>query len=372
MKSNRAIYAFLIFSFAFFANQIFAQSGRIQPTPAPTPDEPIRVVTEEVKLNVIAFDEEGIFFSNVTERDLVITENDILHQPTSVRRIPANVLVVMDTGGELRSAKSIDQTRKTAMALVDALRPEDSVALLQYANDAEVIRDWTADRTLLATGIAALKFGRRSNFLKALKLASNYLTDSDVDNKHLVLITDGTDSNASSAAKLREMKNLLAFDFSVHVLSYTQLEAMAIEPRTKLLSNSPPPKAIPDEVAAQIPGGKGGTRVGPTINLDRKLIKTLKARQADLESSEEMLRDLAENTNGEIFVPYSLDEMLQQSAKAARLIDSSYVVTYLPKIGFDEDNRERNISVSSKRPGLYVDARRKLIGPRQTNRPAEK
>jgi hypothetical protein len=67
----------------------FAQSGRVQPTPTPTPDDdPVKVETEEVKVNVLAFDEDGRFVKDVTEKDLVITENNILHQATSVRRVP--------------------------------------------------------------------------------------------------------------------------------------------------------------------------------------------------------------------------------------------------------------------------------------------
>jgi hypothetical protein len=45
------------------------------------------------------------------------------------------------------------------------------------------------------------------------------------------------------------------------------------------------------------------------------------------------------------------------------MIDSSYVVTYMPKISVAETRgiAERNIEVTSKRPGLIVQARRKLL-----------
>src|SRR5688500_6749516 len=85
-----------------------AQSGRVQPTPTPVrEDDTVRVHTEEIKLNVLAFDEEGNFRSDVGANDLVITEDNVLHQPTSVRRLPATVLILMDTGGELRSVKTL-------------------------------------------------------------------------------------------------------------------------------------------------------------------------------------------------------------------------------------------------------------------------
>src|SRR6187551_1394021 len=114
MVSKYALILGLIFLATTAAD---AQSGRARPTPTPTPDE-VKIATEEVKLNVLAFDEDGGFFKDVTPNDLVITEDNILHQPSSVRRIPANVLIVLDTGGEMRAVKSLDQTKKTARGVV--------------------------------------------------------------------------------------------------------------------------------------------------------------------------------------------------------------------------------------------------------------
>ena len=345
-----------------------AQSGRVQPTPTPEKDDdPVRILTEEVKLNVIAFDEDGKFVSDVTESDLVITENNILHQPSSVRRIPANILIVMDTGGELRWVKSLDQTRKVARGVVNALKPEDSIAILQYSDKPEIVAEWTNDRTQILNAIKRTKFGRRSAFVEALKMATDFLVKNPLENKHLVLITDGTDSVSASSAKGDAMRAILSTDISVHVISYTGLEKTDITPRTKMISKTPPPKAMPDEVTAQLPNGVRQTaqapKIGPTINLDRKLLKTLKARKADLERSEEALTNLAENTNGEIIIPESLDEMVEKTALVAKMIDASYVVTYTPKIPLGESGQpnERNIEVTSKRPDLIVQARRKLI-----------
>jgi len=349
-----------------------AQSRRVPPpTPTPTPekdDDPVRVVTEEVKLNVIAFDEDGKFVNDVKESDLVISENDILHQPSSVRRIPANVLIVMDTGGEMRQIKSLDQTRKTAKGIVNALQPGDSIAVLQYNDKAEIVAEWTSDKNQILAAIGKkTRFGRRSAFVEALNMATDFLGKNPFDNRHLVLITDGTDSFAQPFAKSDAMRKLLSTDINVHVLSYTRMEAANIEPRTKMISKAPPPKAMPDEVAAQLPNGvrdmAQAPKIGPTINLDRTLLKKLRARKASLEASEETLSNLAENTNGEFIVPESLDEMIEKSALVAKMIDSSYVITYTPKIPLNEPGAlaERNIIVTSKRPNLLVQAKRKLI-----------
>ena len=353
-----------------FSITLAAQSGRVAPTTTPTPndDETERVLTEEIKLNVLAFDENGQFFRDVNAADLVITENDVLHQPESVRRLPANVLIVMDTGGEMRSVKSLDQTRRVARALVESLRPGDSVALMQYSDKAEIVSEWTTERNQLLTAInTGTKFGRRSAFVDAIRLAGNFLQKDPLENKHLVLITDGTDSSGGSSAKFDEFQRLMTTDISVHVLSYTALEAADIEPRTKRLSKEPPPKAVPDEIAATLPNGVKPSpsivKVGPTINMDRTMLRRIRARKTDLETSEQQLSKLAENTNGEFILPVSTDEMVDKAALVAKMIDSAYVVTYNPKIPVVDTRgiAERNIQVTSKREGLTVQARRKLL-----------
>lgn len=348
------------------AGNALAQSGRTRPTPTPVPEETPEVIeTEEVRINVLAFTEEGKFVEGVSSEDLVITENDILHQASSLRRIPANVLIIMDTGGELRSAKTLDQTRRTAAALIAALRPEDSVAVMSYSDKAEVVGEWTADKDAALAAVARAKFGLRSAFLDALELGSELLTREGVDNRHMVLITDGTDSYQNVLARDTAIRQLLTTDINIHVVSYTRMELTDIEPRTKAVSKTPPKPALPPEIAQQLPNGARdiatAPKVGPTINLDRKHLETMKRRKADLELAEKQLLDLTENTNGTIIIPETREEMVEKTAAVARVIDGSYVLTYQPKIPFAEKQGERNITVSSKRPGLVVEAKRKLI-----------
>ncbi len=357
-----------IFALIFFAaTAADAQSGRTKPTPTPAPDE-VKIATEEVKLNVLAFDEEGEFVRGVTADDLVISENNVLHQPTSVRRVPANVLIVMDTGGELRSVKDLEQTKRAARAVVDGLREGDSIAVLQYADTAQIIGEWTNDKSQAIAAINRARFGRKAAFVDALTLATNFLQKSGVDNKHMVLISDGTDSWERTSARREVFQRILGTDISVYVISYTQLEAADIEPHTKAVTNnSPPPQAMPPEIVSQLPNGvrqaAQNPQVGPTIITDRKHLKIMRERKADLEKAEAQLMKLAEDTNGEIMIPTTLEEMIERSGLVARLIDKSYVVTYLPKIPLDEDPNERIILVTSKRPGLAVVARRRLVIP---------
>ena len=198
---TRGFYAFTTnkILFLYFDGNLFLTffaNAQIPSSNAPLDDDDIEtVVTEEVKLNISAFDETGKFVSDVKKEDLVILEDDRLHQANSLRRIPANVLIVLDTGGEMRRAKGIDQTRKTAINLINALQADDSVAVMQYHDKVETIAEWTTDkREILNILQDKMNFGKRSLFLNAVEIATKFLQKTELENRHLVLITDGTDT----------------------------------------------------------------------------------------------------------------------------------------------------------------------------------
>lgn len=346
----------------------FGQSGRVSPTPipTPTPEPELKISTQEIKLNVLAFDEKGDFFKDVTANDLVIREDNILHQPASVRYIPANVLIVMDTGGEMRVVKTLDRTRKIALALINSLRPDDKVAVMAYANKPQVLSSWTLDRATSRAAINSSNFGTRSAFVAALDMAATMLTRTENDNAQLVLITDGTDSSATAAQKKAAFDRLRAANITVHVLSYAAMEAADIEPRTKGVTNSPPPKAMPDQIANDLPNGARDVAKAPkakTFVVDRPFLKKLKARETDLIASEKQLEKLSEDTNGEFIGSMSIDEMEDKTSLVGRMIDSSYVVTYVPKMPVTAEHgvAERHVEVTSKRPGLVVQAKRNVL-----------
>ncbi len=358
MRTKFAFPVFFIFALAFAA---FAQN------PPPKDDEE-RIFTEEIKLNVSAVNSAGKFAPDVKAEDLVINEDDILHQADSIRRIPANVLIVLDTGGEMRMAKSINQTRNTALGLIENLRAEDSVAIIEYNDKAKILAEWTSNkaqlREILKTG---LNFGKRSAFVDALELANDFLRKSKVENQHLVLITDGTDSVNERSARNAAFRELLEGSVSVHVISYTQMEREEVEPKTKGISKTPPRPAMPPEIAAQLPNGVRDTvtapKIGPTINLDRAMLRKYRERKDALVESEQYLAGLAEDTSGQFILPETPEEMIAKTALVASVIDSIYVVTYTPKRPLSESKpgEIRNIEVSSKRPGLQIQARRKLV-----------
>src|SRR5690606_849604 len=72
MKRSALCIAVLI---SVFAAAAFAQSAAVKPTPTPDPGT-VRVATEEIKINALAFDESGKFAADLRPQDVVITDND--------------------------------------------------------------------------------------------------------------------------------------------------------------------------------------------------------------------------------------------------------------------------------------------------------
>ncbi len=357
---------FLIIFFAGLSivNSVFAQ------TPTPTPiqnNETVTVETEEIKLNVSAFDRFGEFVPKVEKEDLVIVEDGRLHQATSVRRTPASVLIVLDTGGEMRAVKNITQTRDTAKALIEKLGKDNSIAVLEYHDKARILTEWTTNKSQVISDLDnKLIFGKRSLFSNALELATEFLGKSELENRHLVLISDGTDTIWSDERRAAALRKILGTNINVHVISYTQLELEKIEPKTQLIQKGSNKSTLPPEVVATMPESIQNMNNTPriaSINTDRKFLKTFKERQTELKSGEKYLLELTRDTSGVFILPETKEEMIEKVNLIAKVIDSNYVVTYTPKrpLSESESGEIRDIEISSKRPGLQVLARRKLI-----------
>lgn len=338
------------------------------PTPPPFDDDtPVKVVTEEIKLNVSAYDRFGEFVPGVSKDDLVVVEDGRLHQPTSVRRIPANVLIMLDTGGEQRQVKNISRTRDVAKELINRLDPGNSLAVLEYSDKARILTGWTTNKFKVIDDLnKKLIFGRRSMFSEALNLAARFLSNSELENRHLVIVSDGTDSFWSDERREAEMRTLLGTNINVHVISYTGLEKEVVEERSSLIQKTPAKKAIPEEIAQTLPNGVRDTATTPnsvTVSTDAQFIKTLKEREKALEKGEDYLMKLATDTSGLFILPETPEEMTEKAYLIANVIDSNYVVTYVPKrpLSESEPGETRVIEVSSKKPGLRVLAKRKLV-----------
>jgi hypothetical protein len=250
LKINTCFLSAIIFS--AFASADFAQT----PERVPINEVNETVITEEIKLNVSAFDANGQFASDLRKEDLVILEDGRLQQASAVRRVPANVLIVLDTGGDMRG--NLSTTRAAAKNLVESLAANDSISIFQYGDKVERLSDGTTDRAKIFGVLDnKLTFGKRSVLNQALDEAIRFFISMPLENRHLILITSGIDSFNDSSARKSAVANLMVSDINVHVISYTCLQKGSISSQKSIFSKGTwKPRRLPDEIVDTLPNPK--------------------------------------------------------------------------------------------------------------------
>lgn len=367
MLSQRTFYLLIIsLLFLAFASETRGQSGRSVPQPTPTPQErepqePIRVFTEEVRLPIFITDDQGRFDPTLELPDILVLEDDVAQEVKSVRRIPANVLLVLDTSGGINPVMRTNTTRDVALSIAATLRQGNQFSLIQAGDRVETLQDWTQDvealRQVLKTQLSS---GRKKRVSEALLAAVRQLKNQPAGSRHVVLITDGVETNDKSYAEA--VRQLNAAQATVYVISYTAMGREAIKNNTPLVTYGGPPRRTANDVAREadptIPGPRPNINIA-TIDTDREMRRKRKEYSEATKRSEERLTKLAEDTGGRIFLPLSEAEMLMEGREVARDIGAQYVVTYKPKrpLASASPGEYRRVKVALRRQGLSVRSR---------------
>jgi VWFA-related protein len=359
-------------------NSALSQAGR-RPEPSPTPpsEEPeaVRVFTEEVRLPVVALDQYGHYDPTLEADDVLVLEDGVSQQVRSVRHIPANVLLLLDTGGELSglggSSKQTSLTRQVAVEVMNQVPTGTSLAVMQFSNNVELIQSWTQDKEeVLRVLKTKLSSGKRARFSDALIAAARLFKDKPEGSRHIVLITDGVDTPGAKTSRADAIKQLAAARATVHVISYTEFVRQQKEGRTPGISSGQVSTANDPITAADPTLPPGTTRnpsYGVSIRFDPAMKRQRKAYEADVKKSQQVLTALADEMGGRIFLPINSEEMLSQARETARDIGAEYVVTYRPKrpLAAAKQGEYRKIEVASRRVGLSLRSRKGYVVPQR-------
>ena len=362
--------------FSLAAAQISSQEPakpQPSPQPSPTPEDSEKIFTEEVRLPVVAFDAYGHYDPTLELDDVLVLEDGVAQQIRSVRHIPANVLFVLDTGGESSGlggmSKKTSLTRDVASLLVNRLENGASIAVMQSGNSAEMLQPWTTDKsTVLKTLKNKLTSTKRSRISESIANASAQLKDRPEGSRHVVMITDGVDTPGSKVDRAEAMKQLIAARATVHIISYTEFVRQQDTSKSSKVSTGQRPTST-DPITATDPTMPPGTTRSPSfgigIRFDPAMRRMRKAYEAEVKKSQQALKNVADETGGQILLPLNSQEMLAEANEVARAIGAEYVVTYRPKrpLAEAQPGEYRRIEVASRRVGLSLQSRRGYVVP---------
>ena len=362
---------------AFAAGQSSSQEpAKPQPSPSPTPEkdqEPVKVFTEEVRLPVVAFDSYGHYDPTLELDDVLVLEDGVAQQLRSLRHVPANVLFLLDTGGESSGlggmAKSTSLTRDVASRLVTKLEDGASIAVMQSGNATEMLQPWTTDKAaVLKTLKNKLLSTKRSRISDAIANASVQLKDRPEGSRHVVMITDGVDSPGGKVDRAEAIRTLMSARATVHIISYTEFVRQKNPKNIAPVSVGQRPRSS-DPIASNDPtmppGQTRSPSYGISIRFDPAMKRQRKAYEAEVKKSQQALKNIADETGGRMMLPLDSMEMLAQANEVARAIGAEYVVTYRPKrpLAEAQPGEYRRIEVASRRVGVSLQSRRGYVVP---------
>ena len=342
--------------------------------PKPEDQEPVRIFTEEVRLPVSAMDQFGHYDPTLEIDDVLVLEDGEPQKIRSVRHIPANVLFILDTGGDGNGlgglSKKTSTTRAVALKVISRLPEGDRVAVLQSSNQAELLQSWTDDVDEVTRTLTWKMFaGKRSRLFETITRAAQLLSDQPEGSRHVILVTDGVETPGGKVSLDDALRQLLGARATVHVISYTAFVRQKTDQRNVKIATRDNPIAGDPVITNDptLPPGvnRGGPTFGVGITFDPAMRRVRKAYEAETKKSEKWLAALADETGGRIFLPKSTDEMIDEGEEVAREIGAEYVVTYRPTrpLAGAKPGEYRKVEVASRRVGLHLRSRRGYVVP---------
>ena len=330
----------------------------------------IKVVVEEVRIPITAKDSNGRFDPTVELGDLLVKENGIAQALKSVYRMPASVMLVLDTGEELNRAKNVRLTREVAASLIAGLQQGDQIAVMQVNNRIELLQPWTTTQSDAIKSLDQLIPDKRTVLLKGLLAAVDHFAKLQPGNSHVVLVSDGVDQAGVQSDLSEAFEALIAANVTLHVISYAALGAKvsAPEPTRPRVKSAVAPELIEALPSTRHKGdpvpdlktmmkNKGGAVLDIDLLFRRKGIKP-----ALVERSKEFLL-VTDETGGNLWLPASAAQMIREARDVAEDIDSQYVMSYrpVPPWSSSKSSEYRSIDVLSRRVGLTVKSRRGYV-----------
>ena len=371
LRSPFLIIFVLVFSAA-------ASRAQVSPKPSPTPrgdeQEPVRVFTEEVRLPVAATDAYGHYDPALEIADVLVLEDGQPQQIRSIQHLPANVLLLLDTGNAL-GLKDTNLTRAVAMRIISTLQTGNRVAIMQFASKPELLQRWTTDRTAIAKVLKTkLSSGKTSRLANAIAAATDQFRETPPGTRHIVLITDGVDSPGGQVTMASALKQLNSIQASVHIISYTVMARQTLQTQTKVVRGGDGVQRDANPGSNPVANGDPTLPPGTTrtpgfklgsIDTDVAMRRKRKEYERATRESEKQLVAIAEESGGRILLPDSAESLMSQAESISRDIGSQYVVTYRPTrpLALAKPGEYRKVEVASRRVGLHLRSRQGYVVP---------
>ena len=195
---------------------------RLAPTtPSRPADAPGMADVDLVLVEATVRDQDGGIANNLRRESFRVYENGVEQQISYFSRdqLPLAVALVLDCSGSMGPV--LKQLHRVAFDTLSSLKPDDQVALFDFAARAEMLVGLTRNRQRIADGIATIRPGGGTVIPDALFEASLYLTRVAPERRHAVILVSDNENTlkgySDESRVIREALQSEAVIYSIRV-----------------------------------------------------------------------------------------------------------------------------------------------------------
>lgn len=320
----------------------------------------IRVETDLVLSDLLVQDKSGTPVSGLKATDFEISENgseqriDVFAFGDS--SIPRSIILVIDHS--LSQLRHIDLSIASAKVLVDALRPNDRMAIV--SDDVELVSDLTSNKDQLRNALESLrlkcnagKFGKSSQY-SALFATLNERISRNGTRNIVIFQTDGDEllmlrRNRSPGIVSFGIDDIVSTAERKGVTIYTIFTGSRLGMHSRYERLEHTRREIDEQIRAfTVAAGK------PPPSRPSKLSREyLTARAERIMAEEKALVSVAEQTGG---IAQSLESPEQAAIVYERILSDigrRYLIGYYPSERAETATREREVRITLRTKGNY-------------------
>jgi Ca-activated chloride channel family protein len=158
-------------------------------------EDPIKIDTSIVRLNVGVVDQKGSPVTNLDRSSFRIFEDGIRQEISRFEpsTAPFSVVLMLDMSGSTLPMRQV--MKQSAFRFLDALSPEDRVAVVEFYDKINLRNDFTTDRSTVAHSIEVSNGRGKTQFYKALDVALDKLANEGNRRKAVIVLSDGVDTS---------------------------------------------------------------------------------------------------------------------------------------------------------------------------------
>ncbi len=299
-------------------------------------EDPIRIDTSLVRLNVGVVDQRGRPILSLGKDNFELYEDDVKQniRPFESCEAPFSVVIMLDMSGSTIGFREV--IRQSASRFMDVLSPGDRIAVVEFYDKINLRNDFTTDRRKIAHSINVSNGRGKTYLYKALDFALDQLARENSRRKAIVVLTDGVDT------LLRDKDR-----DSLERLPDDQI-ADAIKPESsgeldRILTRSDRQGVTIYPLA--LPTGDPAKLADPTPR-----------QVAMFKAARSRLKILADRSGGTLNAINRLEEMGRLYALVAADLRTLYTVEYQPA-NDKKDGKWRSIRIDVKNPDLISRTR---------------